>query len=215
MKHFFMNLKQTLLTVTAAAGLFGVTAVTANADTVTVKPGDTVSDIAAANHTTIAAIEKANELADINFILPGQKLDIDGEGNVKVVEQPKAQVSAQAPVKAQTPVKAQAPVQVQQPEQKAAQKPAAQKTQAPVQSHKSAAYTGTSSSAKDQLAQRESGGSYTARNGQFVGKYQLGAQMLNGDYSEANQERTADRYVEDRYGSWENALKHSNQTGWY
>lgn len=210
-----MNLKQTLLTVTAAAGLFGVTAVTANADTVTVKPGDTVSDIAAANHTTIAAIEKANELADINFILPGQKLDIDGEGNVKVVEQPKAQVSAQAPVKAQTPVKAQAPVQVQQPEQKAAQKPAAQKTQAPVQSHKSAAYTGTSSSAKDQLAQRESGGSYTARNGQFVGKYQLGAQMLNGDYSEANQERTADRYVEDRYGSWENALKHSNQTGWY
>lgn len=215
-----MNLKQTLLTVTAAAGLFGVTAVTANADTVTVKPGDTVSDIAASNHTTIAAIEKANELADINFILPGQKLDIDGEGNVKVVEQPKAQVSAQAPVKAQTPVKAQAPVQAQQPEQKPAQqpaatKPAAQKTQAPVQSHKSAAYTGTSSSAKDQLAQRESGGSYSARNGQFIGKYQLGAQMLNGDYSEANQERTAQRYVDERYGSWENALKHSNQTGWY
>ena len=211
-----MNLKQTLLTVTAAAGLFGVTAVTANADTVTVKPGDTVSDIVAANHTTIAAIEKANELADINFILPGQKLDIDGEGNVKVVEQPKAQVSAQAPAKAQTPVKAQAPVQVQQPEQKpAATKPAAQKTQAPVQSHKSAAYTGTSSSAKDQLAQRESGGSYTARNGQFIGKYQLGAQMLNGDYSEANQEKVADQYVEGRYGSWENALKHSNQTGWY
>ena len=205
-----MNLKQTLLTVTAAAGLFGVTAVTANADTVTVKPGDTVSDIAAANHTTIAAIEKANELADINFILPGQKLDIDGEGNVKVVEQPKAQVSAQAPVKAQ------APVQVQQPAQKpAATKPAAQKTQAPVQSHKSADYTGTSSSAKDQLAQRESGGSYSARNGQFIGKYQLGAQMLNGDYSEANQERTAQRYVDERYGSWENALKHSNQTGWY
>lgn len=205
-----MNLKQTLLTVTAAAGLFGVTAVTANADTVTVKPGDTVSDIAAANHTTIAAIEKANELADINFILPGQKLDIDGEGNVKVVEQPKAQVSAQAPVKAQ------APVQVQQPAQKpAATKPAAQKTQAPVQSHKSADYTGTSSSAKDQLAQRESGGSYSARNGQFVGKYQLGAQMLNGDYSEANQEKVADQYVDERYGSWENALKHSNQTGWY
>lgn len=205
-----MNLKQTLLTVTAAAGLFGVTAVTANADTVTVKPGDTVSDIAAANHTTIAAIEKANELADINFILPGQKLDIDGEGNVKVVEQPKAQVSAQAPAKAQ------APVQVQQPEQKpAATKPAAQKTQATVQSHKSAAYTGTSSSAKDQLAQRESGGSYSARNGQFIGKYQLGAQMLNGDFSKANQERVADQYVEGRYGSWENALKHSNQTGWY
>lgn len=73
------NIKNALLSVTAAAGLFAAGSVAVNADTVTVKSGDTVSDIAAANHTTVAAIEKANELADVNFILPGQKLDIDGD----------------------------------------------------------------------------------------------------------------------------------------
>lgn len=200
-----MNLKQTLLTVTAAAGLFGMTTIAANADTVTVKAGDTVSGIAAANHTTVAAIEKANELADVNFILPGQKLDIDGEGNVKVVEQPQ---QVQAPVQAQTAVQPKAPVQKQAPV----------KTQAPVQSSTPAASSslnGSEAAAKAAIAGRESGGSYTAANGQFYGKYQLSKSMLNGDYSAANQEKTADNYATKRYGSWQGALKHSNQFGWY
>lgn len=200
-----MNLKQTLLTVTAAAGLFGMTTIAANADTVTVKAGDTVSGIAAANHTTVTTIEKANELADVNFILPGQKLDIDGEGNVKVVEQPQ---QVQAPVQAQTAVQPKAPVQKQAPV----------KTQAPVQSSTPAASSslnGSEAAAKAAIAGRESGGSYTATNGQFYGKYQLSKSMLNGDYSAANQERAADQYALGRYGSWQGALKHSNQFGWY
>lgn len=200
-----MNLKQTLLTVTAAAGLFGMTTIAANADTVTVKAGDTVSGIAAANHTTIAAIEKANELADVNFILPGQKLDIDGEGKVKVVEQPQ---QVQAPVQAQTAVQPKAPVQKQAPV----------KTQAPIQSSTPAASSslnGSEAAAKAAIANRESGGSYTATNGQFYGKYQLDKSMLNGDYSAANQEKAADQYAIVRYGSWQDALKHSNQFGWY
>ena len=41
--------------------------------------------------------------------------------------------------------------------------------------------------AKNWIAMRESGGSYSARNGQYIGKYQLSASYLNGDYSEANQ----------------------------
>src|SRR5699024_61631 len=113
-----MNFKQTLLTVTAAAGLFAAGSLAANADTVTVKAGDTVSDIALAHHTTVAAIEKANKLADVNFILPGQKLEIDKKGNVKVVEQPQQTQAAvqqqQAPAAAQTPAaqpQQQAPVQ--------------------------------------------------------------------------------------------------------
>lgn len=200
-----MNLKQTLLTVTAAAGLFGMTTIAANADTVTVKAGDTVSGIAAANHTTVAAIEKANELADVNFILPGQKLDIDGEGKVKVVEQPQ---QVQAPVQAQTAVQPKAPVQKQAPV----------KTQAPIQSSTPAASSslnGSEAAAKAAIANRESGGSYTATNGQFYGKYQLDKSMLNGDYSAANQEKVADQYAIARYGSWQGALKHSNQFGWY
>lgn len=41
------------------------------------------------------------------------------------------------------------------------------------------------------IAQRESSGSYDATNGQYIGRYQLSASYLNGDYSPANQERVA------------------------
>ncbi|MGE9898769.1 LysM peptidoglycan-binding domain-containing protein, partial [Limosilactobacillus reuteri] len=61
---------------------------------------------------------------------------------------------------------------------------------------------GNDAAAKAWIAARESGGSYSARNGQYIGKYQLSASYLNGDYSEANQERVADQYVASRYGSW-------------
>lgn len=93
----------------------------------------------------------------------------------------------------------------------------AQTYQAPAQSYQAPAqsYQANSSSAKDIIAQRESGGSYNARNGQYIGKYQLSAAYLNGDYSPANQERVADRYVAQRYGSWDNALAFWNNNGWY
>lgn len=70
-------------------------------------------------------------------------------------------------------------------------------------------------SAKDYIAQRESGGDYDARNGRYIGKYQLDESMLNGDYSPENQEETADRYVIERYGSWENAQEFWDSHGWY
>lgn len=61
--------------------------------------------------------------------------------------------------------------------------------------------------AKHWIAMRESGGSYTARNGVCYGKYQLNIGYLNGDLSPKNQERTADNYVYGRYGSWVNAKR--------
>lgn len=79
----------------------------------------------------------------------------------------------------------------------------------------STSYTGTSSSAKEIIAQRESGGSYSATNGQYIGRYQLSASYLNGDYSAENQERVADNYVAQRYGSWDAALSFWNNNGWY
>ncbi|WP_225420451.1 aggregation-promoting factor C-terminal-like domain-containing protein [Lapidilactobacillus bayanensis] len=80
---------------------------------------------------------------------------------------------------------------------------------------KTASVSGSDASAKAVIAGRESGGSYTARNGQYVGKYQLSASYLHGDYSPANQERVANSYVTSRYGSWSNALAHWNSCGWY
>lgn len=117
----------------------------------------------------------------------------------KVVSNQQAQAPAQSyQASAQT---YQAPVQSYQ---------APAQTQAPAQN-----YTANNSSAKQIIAQRESGGSYNARNGQYIGKYQLSASYLNGDYSPANQERVADQYVAQRYGSWDNALAFWNNNGWY
>ena len=65
------------------------------------------------------------------------------------------------------------------------------------------------------IASHESGGSYTASNGNYYGKYQLSRSYLGGDYSPANQERVADNYVASRYGSWSAAKSHWLSHGWY
>ncbi|MEX2785666.1 LysM peptidoglycan-binding domain-containing protein [Streptococcus sp. H49] len=69
--------------------------------------------------------------------------------------------------------------------------------------------------AKEEIAQHESGGNYTAENGQYYGRYQLSISYLNGDLSAENQERVADAYVSERYGSWSAALAFWNANGWY
>ena len=75
--------------------------------------------------------------------------------------------------------------------------------------------SGDEAAAKNWIAMRESGGSYTARNGRYIGKYQLDSSYLGGDYSAANQERVADNYVRGRYGSWVNAQRAWQAKGWY
>ena len=75
--------------------------------------------------------------------------------------------------------------------------------------------SGSDASAKAWIANRESGGSYGANNGQYVGKYQLSASYLHGDYSAANQEKAADSYVNSRYGSWSAAKSFWQANGWY
>ncbi|MCD7085417.1 peptidase M23, partial [Limosilactobacillus fastidiosus] len=74
---------------------------------------------------------------------------------------------------------------------------------------------GNDAAAKAWIAARESGGNYGATNGQYIGKYQLSASYLNGDYSAANQERVADQYVASRYGSWSQAQAFWQSHGWY
>lgn len=69
--------------------------------------------------------------------------------------------------------------------------------------------------AKEWIAFRESGGDYDARNGQYIGRYQLSADKLDGDWSEENQDATADAYVADRYGSWQAAKEFWQEHNWY
>ncbi len=69
--------------------------------------------------------------------------------------------------------------------------------------------------AKEWIAQKESGGSYTKQNGNYYGKYQLSISYLNGDLSAANQEKVADQYVASRYGSWTAAQSFWESHRWY
>ncbi|MDT2521901.1 aggregation-promoting factor [Enterococcus raffinosus] len=210
-----MKLGKTFLfsTVLAAGAGLAMGATDAHAsETYTVEAGDTLSKIShkfAGNDSLVEAIAKANKISNVNMIFAGQELTIDSEGKAAKEEKTQAVETVQetTTIQASTEVPAQEAAPVQ-----AATAPVQQTQAAPVQE---AAPAATTSSAKEWIAQRESGGSYSATNGQYIGRYQLSASYLNGDYSEANQERVADQYVTSRYGSWEGAQAFWQANGWY
>lgn len=74
----------------------------ADASTVTVQSGDTVSAIAQANGTTVSQIEKDNNLSNVNLIFVGDKLQV----NTPAVKEGASEVPAKVsqPAKAQTQV---------------------------------------------------------------------------------------------------------------
>ena len=227
----FKGLKTIAAVTAVSAGVLFAGANSANASTrVTVKSGDTISELAKTYNVSMQSIKDANNIQDINKIYVGEVFDIDN-GDVQVVapattDTPAAATpSVTAPVQQATAPVAQAPAQPAAPVQQAAapvaqapvQQAAAQVAQAPVQQSAPAtsSVSGSDAAAKDWIAGRESGGNYGAQNGQFVGKYQLSASYLNGDYSAANQERVADNYVTSRYGSWSGAQSFWQSHGWY
>lgn len=209
-----MKLGKTFLfsTVLAAGAGLAMGATDAHAsETYTVQSGDTLSKIShkfAGNDSLVDAIAKANKISNVNMIFAGQELSIDGDAKAEKAPAQAAPVHVQESTEA-APQQAAAPVQEAAPVQQAPAAPAA----APVQQE--AAAPAATSSAKEWIAQRESGGSYSATNGQYIGRYQLSSSYLNGDYSEANQERVADQYVTSRYGSWEGAQAFWQSNGWY
>ncbi|MGM9906959.1 LysM peptidoglycan-binding domain-containing protein [Limosilactobacillus sp.] len=188
------NIVKTVATLGTVA--LGVTAATtvANADaTYTVKSGDTLSSISqkfANDNSLINTIAQDNHISDINKIFVGQQLVIKGAQNQNNTQSNATANQSQA---------------------------TATNTNATAASNTSysSSVSGNDAAAKAWIAARESGGSYTAANGQYIGKYQLSASYLNGDYSAANQERVADQYVASRYGSWSNAQQFWMANGWY
>ena len=88
-------------------------------------------------------------------------------------------------------------------------------TQATTTVSASDGFSAEDAAAKEWIAQKESSGSYTAQNGQYYGRYQLTITYLNGDLSPANQEKVANQYVVNRYGSWSAAKNFWLANGWY
>lgn len=186
------KIKTTIAGVAALLAFFAPALASAQETvTYTVKSGDTLSEIAEKYNTTAEKLAAKNNIKDIHLIYVDQVLVIEGTA------------STTAPAATETVEEA----------------PAATTTyEAPAaESNTAAASTvrDSEAEAKEWIAQKESGGSYTATNGQYIGRYQLTDSYLNGDYSAENQERVADAYVAGRYGSWTAAKNFWLNNGWY
>jgi len=203
-----MKAKNLVLSTVAALGLFAVTTTAANAATVTVKSGDTVAKIASDHQTTASAIQKANNLTNVNLIYVGDQLEVNGAATTTTTATTTNTTSQNTTSSTtQNTTTSQNTTNASQNTTTSANTAAATTTTSSTDS--------SDSSAKAWIANKESGGSYTASNGQYVGKYQLSASYLNGDYSAANQEKVANSYVSSRYGSWSAAKAHWLANGWY
>lgn len=208
-----MKFNKVALSIACAAGFTVAGAAAANADTVTVKSGDTLSQIADENNTTVSSIQSLNSLQNIHLIFPGQKLVINSNnGDAAVSTQQSAQTTQQASQQQTTQQASQQQTMQQASQQQTTQQASQQQT---MQTTQQAVASSSEQAARDWIASRESGGSYTAQNGNYYGKYQLSSAYLGGDYSAENQERVANSYVLNRYGSWANAKSHWLQNGWY
>ena len=172
--------------------------------TYTVKSGDTLSGIAEKYNTTVEKLAEKNKIKDIHLIYVDQVLVIDGEA------------PATSAATAEAPVVAPAATETTTYEAPAASVTVAEETVATTEASASTStVSGSEAEAKEWIAQKESGGSYTATNGRYIGRYQLTDSYLNGDYSAENQERVADAYVAGRYGSWTAAKNFWLNNGWY
>lgn len=201
-----MNLGKKLLfgSVLAAGAGLAVSTEAQAAENYTVQSGDTLSKISqkiAGDNSLVNTIAEANSITDVNMIYAGQTLTINS-GNTEAT--PATDTAAAATEATPAPVVEEATPAVEEAA------PAVAETAAPA-----ATVSGSDAAAKEWIAQKESGGSYTATNGQYIGRYQLTNSYLNGDYSAANQEAVADQYVTSRYGSWTGAQAFWQANGWY
>lgn len=208
MKSTTNKIKTGLVGVAAALAFLAPSLVFAQETTTyTVKSGDTLSGVAEKYNTTVEKLAEKNKIKDIHLIYVDQVLVIDGEAPA---------TSTTSAATAEAPVAAPAATETTTYEAPAASVTVAEETVATTETSASTStVSGSEAEAKEWIAQKESGGSYTATNGRYIGRYQLTDSYLNGDYSAENQERVADAYVAGRYGSWSAAKNFWLNNGWY
>lgn len=194
--------------------------------------------------TFVDTLAQRNQIANKNLIYVGQKLVIGDDGTVCVATPqqatnlPQASAAASAATNAPAAASSAAPAvdssAASQSSAVSQSSPAAESTQvaqapaasaatsaavtAPTTSTATTTTTPASSSeeaARQWIIQHESGGNYSAQNGQYYGAYQLSLSYLNGDLSANNQDTVANQYVASRYGSWAAAQAFWQQNGWY
>lgn len=183
----------------------------------TIQYGDTLAAIAKASDVSVDALVAINDIQNANVIFPGTKLsftkdETTGEVNEVTVEDSATEEATTYDVAEEevTETTYEAPAEETYVAEETTYEEPAAETTASTTSY-------SSNSAKEIIAQRESGGSYTAYNaaGGYYGRYQLNPTLVAYGASPAAQEAAADKYVAERYGSWDAALAFWNANGWY
>lgn len=174
----------------------------------TIQYGDTLGVIASAASVDLNDLVAINDIQNANLIFPGTKLSfVTDEATGEVAE---VTVEDSTTEEATTYDVAEEVVT-----ETAYEAPA--ETYAAEETTTTTTTAVSSNAAKEIIAQRESGGSYTAYNaaGGYYGRYQLNPSLVAYGASPAEQEAAADAYVAGRYGSWEAALAFWNENGSY
>src|SRR5699024_2851009 len=161
----------------------------------TIQWGDTLGTIADALDIPVNQIVNVNEIANRDLIIAGNTLHLSADlETVSIEDQATEEVQS---YEIEEPV--------EETEEAAEEEVVEEQAAEPSSTTSADTTTGSEAEAKAWIAFKESTDNYNARNGQYIGKYQLSESYLNGDHSPENQERVADEYVANRYGSWKAA----------
>ena len=186
----------------------------------TIQWGDTLGTIATAFDVSLDEVIQVNEISDQDLIIAGNTLHLSADHKtVSIEDNTTNEVQTYDVSEEQEEV-----VEEETVEEEAVEEPAEEESteeatpEENVENEEPAQTADLSTSeadAKAWIAHKESTDNYNATNGRYIGKYQLDQSYLDGDHSPANQERVAEEYVANRYGSWAEAKAFWEQNGWY
>ena len=180
----------------------------------TIQYGDTLGVIAKAIDVEVDKLVEVNSIQNADLIIAGDELRISENKETITVETKTGDVNSydisEEEVVEVEPVSVETTQEVEEEVEEVVEEPKAEEI--PI-----ASTGGSEASAKEWIAQRESGGDYNAYNpaGGYWGKYQLNPTLVAYGASPAEQEVASDKYVHERYGSWVQAKAHWEAKGWY
>lgn len=185
-----------------------------NTTSYTIKYGDTLGVIGKASGLSVNELASINNIDNVDFILPGNKISFksDDLGNIDSVSITNEQEEV---LVKETVAEEPASEEPLMTEPVAEEVPYASPEYVVEETDVPQSNTSAEQEAKEWIAQRESGGSYTAVNGQYYGRYQLNPSLVRHGASPAEQEVASDKYVHERYGSWVQAKAHWEANNWY
>lgn len=179
----------------------------------TIQYGDTLGVIAKAIDVDLDKLVEVNSIQNADLIIAGDELRISENKETITVETETGDVNSYD-ISEEEVVEVE-PVAVETTQEEEVVEEVVEQPKAEEIPYASTG--GSEASAKEWIAQRESGGDYNAYNpAGYWGKYQLNPTLVAYGASPEEQEIAAQKYVNERYnGSWVQAKEHWQAKGWY